>query len=711
MTDEVMRHSEKWIWLPRERYPQCQTTAFSGLIDRSPDLNYTVAEFSRQYTFSKTVRSARLRFSGDTVFQLFCNGSIVATGPASVGGDFLENQTVRDNYYAYVCQIFPDCRCLDFFARVRMKPTQICDYSKGHGGFMLFAEVTFTDGTKEILTTDETWFVRRNGAYTACRSFDGTNPAEEYVQAEVTPNIWHTQTAPIPVREERELLPEGGEILLAPYESRETVLELDKIYTGFLCVKAEVQGELAVNISCRELDETGTEERLRFAGSAEYRGLELNSAGNLLVKLQNNADRPAKVVISFIATHYPVTETAQTRTGDPELDLVLDVCAHTLRYCRQTHHLDSGRHCEPLACTGDYYIEALMTPFSFGDMRLAEFDVLRTAELLQRQDGRIFHTTYSLIWVKMLYDVYLFTGNRSLLQRCEAALLMLLKRFEGYIGENGLIESPPDYMFVDWIYIDEISMHHPPKALGQTCLNMFYFGALDAAEKVFEELAQSAMADACREKRECLRRAINCHLFDPERGMYFEGLNTPTDPALLYQYMPQNVEKRYYLKHSNILAAYLGVCDDTLAAELIHKIMSNEIPGDYQPYFAHYLLEAVFRCGLREQYTLRILEQWKGPVRECAKGLVEGFVPPEPGYPFDHSHAWGGTPLYSLPKALLGLEILAPGMKKLRLAPKLLGLRCAAAELLTPYGKLICRMEAGAQPVVECPEEITVQLD
>ena len=47
----------------------------------------------------------------------------------------------------------------------------------------------------------------------------------------------------------------------------------------------------------------------------------------------------------------------------------------------------------------------LMTAFSFGDMRLAEFDVERTAELLRHNDGRMFHTTYSLIWVRMLYDV------------------------------------------------------------------------------------------------------------------------------------------------------------------------------------------------------------------------------------------------------------------------------------------------------------------
>ena len=30
------------------------------------------------------------------------------------------------------------------------------------------------------------------------------------------------------------------------------------------------------------------------------------------------------------------------------------------------------------------------------------------------------------------------------------------------------------YMFVDWIEIDGLSLHHPPKALGQTCLNLFY---------------------------------------------------------------------------------------------------------------------------------------------------------------------------------------------------------------------------------------------
>ena len=172
--------------------------------------------------------------------------------------------------------------------------------------------------------------------------------------------------------------------------------------------------------------------------------------------------------------------------------------------------------------------------------------------------------------------------------------------------------------------------------------------------------------------------------------------------------MPQNTEKRYYLKHSNILAAYFGVCDDGQAKRLIDKILSNEIEGDCQPYFLHYLLEAVYRLGLREQYTMKILERWKAPTKECSKGLVEGFVAPEPTYCFDHSHAWGGTPLYSLPKALMGLEITKPGMREISLSPSLLGMSYVRTELLTPFGKVTCEIAEDEEPRITYPKEISV---
>lgn len=321
----------------------------------------------------------------------------------------------------------------------------------------------------------------------------------------------------------------------------------------------------------------------------------------------------------------------------------------------------------------------------------------------------MFHTTYSLIWGQMLYDVYRFTGETSLLSDCEDALMLLLDRFETYLGENGLIETPPDYMFIDWIYLDEISLHHPPKALGQTCLNLYYYGALKTAAMIFDRIGRSAMAKKHRIAAECLKKAVISQLYDAEKGIFFEGLDTPTPKELIGEYMPQNVSKRYYRCHANILAAYFGIFENKECQKLLNRVMKDTELGECQPYFKHFLLEAVERNGLREEYTLPIIEAWKAPTAECEKGLVEGFIKPEPTYSFDHSHAWGGTPAYALPKALLGFEMIKPGFEQIRISPSLLGLETASVQMPTPYGMLTLDMKKGEVPKLTVPKQITVE--
>lgn len=164
--------------------------------------------------------------------------------------------------------------------------------------------------------------------------------------------------------------------------------------------------------------------------------------------------------------------------------------------------------------------------------------------------------------------------------------------------------------------------------------------------------------------------------------------------------------KRYYRKHANILAAYFGFFNRETNADLLRRILSDDSLGVIQPYFCHYLLEAVYRNGLRETFTLSLLEQWKAPVRECPKGLTEGFYKPQEDYSFDHSHAWGGTPAWSLPLALSGLEILEPGYRKIRLNPSLLGLHHAHVQIPTPYGMIELDMRQGSEPEISVPDGI-----
>jgi len=713
-----MRPVEQWIWLPQAVYPDNQTTRYSERVNDGTKDHYTVAGFWKTYAFSHSIEEIQLRFSGDTAFALFCNGEHIANGPVLPGGDFLStycNDPLPQHYATQMTltaarnPAFLEGR-LSFFAQVRMGPARCFDFSKGHGGFFLTAHVRFSDGSKTVVHTDSSWKAQLLNAYRSPGHFDNRLPAEKEVHAQQIVNVWNCETAPIPPCTLRRISPiEGGTLLLPSGEKIQRILTFDKIYAGYLSVSAKTTGLINVTIRCRELEEQGTAEHYTFAADGEYLGLELHSAGCLVVEAENSGERDAVLTLSLITSHYAVDCHAVTTTSDPELNQVLETCLHTLKYCRQSIHLDSPRHCELLACTGDYYIETLMTAFSFGDLRLAAFDVRRTAELLRYRDGRMFHTTYSLIWVQMLMDVYTRTGEIQLLRDCEDALTLLLNRFHTYLGNNGIIENPPDYMFIDWLFPDGISMHHPPKALGQTCLNLFYYGALKTAVNIYSILKEEATAQKYNRRMTLLHQAIFHTLYDRERGLFFEGLNTPTREDLLNEWMPQNVTKRYYRKHANILAAYFGFFEKQRCVSLLEQIMHDETLGVVQPYFLHFLLEAVYRNGLREKYTLAILEQWKAPVRECSKGLAEGFYKPEEQYRFDHSHAWGGTPAYSLPQALSGLEILEPGYRRIRLDPSLLGLAEAHVQIPTPCGMIELILNRGKMPIIKVPDGICLE--
>ena len=133
-----------WIWFPKVLYPNNQITKFDALSDKSNE-TYVVAEFKKEYSFDKPINRVSVRFSADTEVQLFCNGDILATGPCAVGGDFLGNGKAREWYYMGKTEFSPKGNLIDFFARVKMCPTRIYEYSKGHGGFMLQAAQDFKD--------------------------------------------------------------------------------------------------------------------------------------------------------------------------------------------------------------------------------------------------------------------------------------------------------------------------------------------------------------------------------------------------------------------------------------------------------------------------------------------------------------------------------------------------------------------------------------
>ena len=147
-----------------------------------------------------------------------------------------------------------------------------------------------------------------------------------------------------------------------------------------------------------------------------------------------------------------------------------------------------------------------------------------------------------------------------------------------------------------------------------------------------------------------------------------------------------------------------GLADEELAKDILDRIIFDDSLQDIQPYFMHYLLNAVRKYGMFDKYGMKLLERWIPVVEECDKGLAEGWIAPEESYSFDHSHAWGGTPAYQMPMAVTGLEILEAGMKKLKFTPNLYGLDYAHITIPTVYGDIVIDAKKGRRADITAPD-------
>lgn len=204
-----------------------------------------------------------------------------------------------------------------------MMPIGLNEYSRGKGGFMLWAKVRLKNGRIQYITTDHTWHAKRNNAYIKDCHYDQELDTEEFSFAAEIPNIWHTETATIDIRSEEKIAPlSNGKITLAPGEKRDAYIEFDKIYAGYVAVSVKAQGSLDIKLDSIETESPICTYHLRFVKNDSFRGLQLRSIGAYMVRIENNSMQTAEVELYMIATNYPVRIDANTYTSDEDLNYV-----------------------------------------------------------------------------------------------------------------------------------------------------------------------------------------------------------------------------------------------------------------------------------------------------------------------------------------------------------------------------------------------------
>ena len=335
-------NTAKWIWLPEKDYPAFQKTKHTVFDKR--EVPFLLVRFRKEFCPGAPISKVTLLASGDCRFRLYANGSFLGMGPAFAGGDWARTETMPQRYadrYSLSC---PGSSLL-LEAEVQLPPSLLCDISDGKGGFYLDGTMELETGEILTICTDDTWQCSPDFRWKSDLCYDASVSSEEWGLAETA-----ERTLPLP----SEIPPCEYQVISIPPTG-----ELDKIYTGTLCADIETDEPCVIRLipfETRDLEDDA--EEITCSSSMHYEGFRIRSVGGIRVEVLSG--HPAIRNLSVRASFYPGALEGQCVTGDSRLNLVMQTCEHTLLICRQSIHLDSPRHMEPLGCTGDYTIESLM---------------------------------------------------------------------------------------------------------------------------------------------------------------------------------------------------------------------------------------------------------------------------------------------------------------------------------------------------------------
>ena len=687
----------KFIWLSNEVYPDLQKSPMSVFRPNYDEFNFCVAGFKKEYKFNKIIKTAKIRVFGDTRFFLYVNAKFIGMGPVPSGGD-----VIMPEQYASEFVIDVDNANFNVYAKVQLKPVVETDNSNERGGFILAADLRFDDGTVQTVYTDETWLSRRENEYVASRVTDYTLKRDKWINAVEIPSVWNAKLSQI--KNLTEQCVSSEEYIIQSNETGQFYKELKKIYSAYVRLKITATSEYEIKFISSEIK--GTSERVHIIKGEkdmEYRSHEMDSIGEYKLEIRSRDGSPVVVRADILFVCYPSDEKGDFNCSDDALNKIYQLSRWTVKICRQSIELDSPVHQENLFCAGDYNIETLVNNYATGDYSLTRFDLLRMGNYLYATDGWQYNRSYSLIWLSMLYDYYMFSGDASVFHDVERGIEKLMNRFQTYKNEDGILETLPAYTFVDWAYIDGYGLQYPPRALGETVMNAFYYNAIMTCVKIYTILGEQEKAEKYDDMGRKFRKMFHQYFYDSDKQLYFDGRNVPNE---ITGVMPENSDKRYYTIYSNTLAVLFGLCDSGKAVQIMKSILDNEDMMIAQPYFMHYVINAVYKVGLFEEYGLKLIRKWEKLVNECDKGLKEVWNDYE-GYVIDYSHAWCATPAYQLPCRISGIEILEPGFKKIRINPNLYGLDYANIKIPTPYGVINCHITKD-KTEVDVPNKITV---
>jgi hypothetical protein len=358
-------------------------------------------------------------------------------------------------------------------------------------------------------------------------------------------------------------------------------------------------------------------------------------------------------------------------------------------------HLWDGIKRDRLVWIGDMHPETSTISAVFGNNEIVpkSLDLARDFTPLPGYMNGI--VSYSMWWVLIQRDWYMHSGDLKYLQQQKTYLVKLLGHYLDNIDANNSEQFNDGWRFLDW------PSSKDPKAI-HAGLQAMLVMTLDAGADLCKALNDPLTAKRCTNAIARLKKNV------PDAG------NSKQAAALL---------------------ALSGL----LPAQKANEIISANGVHNYSTFFGYYMLLAKAKAGDYDGGINAIRSYW-GPMLQLGAttfwedfnvdwipnaGRIDELVPPGKvdlhakygdysykGYRNSLAHGWSSGPTPWLTEFVLGVEVIAPGCKAIKISPHLGDLRFVEGTFPTPYGIVKIkhtRLANGkVKTVVSAPKQVRI---
>ena len=366
------------------------------------------------------------------------------------------------------------------------------------------------------------------------------------------------------------------------------------------------------------------------------------------------------------------------RSSNERLNKIWMTGAYTVHLNMQEYIWDGVKR-DRLVWIGDLHPELMTvnTVFGYNEVIPKSLDLIRDTTPVPDWMNGI--SSYSIWWLLIHKDWYLYQGNLDYLKEQKEYMTTLLNHLMTKIDDKGK-ETLDGNRFLDW--------PSSPNVKGVDAgLQALMVMAMDAGEKMALAMDDKDLANRCKKASK-----------------------------RLLKYVPDH-------NHSKQGAALMALAGLMKAEEADKEVLSVGGAKNFSTFYGYYMLEAMAKAGNYQGAMDIISEYWGAMLDLGATTFWEDFnvdwtrnaaridelVPDGKvdvhrtygdycykGFRHSLCHGWASGPTAWLSRYVLGVQVLEPGCKKVKIEPHLGNLEWVEGTFPTPMGVIVIKHTKGA---------------